>query len=83
MEWLYGPKGTLTRWVGTAAIVIGIIVAGRSTDVYPEGHGFVVGLAIVGGGLLLRIESAIVVGLAERREFRTRERVLPYDDAGD
>jgi hypothetical protein len=76
------PWATLTRWIGTLAIVIGVIWTAHSVDVYPDNHGVVFGLATVAGGLLLRIEAAIR-DLADRPAAQPRERVLPYGDAED
>jgi hypothetical protein len=82
VNWTSGPKGTITRWVGTAAIVIGILVVNHNSGWNYHGRDFVVGMAFIGGGLLLRIEAALVIGLADRNA-PTPQRVLPYDDAGN
>jgi hypothetical protein len=79
---VFAPWATITRWIGTLAVVIGVIWTARSLDVYPDNHGVVFGLATVGGGLLLRIEAAIR-DLADRPATRPRERALPYGDAED
>ncbi len=61
MESWFGPRGTIVRWSGTA-----VIVAGVFTWLYSGGRYLVAALAMIGAGLLLRIEAAITTGLAER-----------------